>query len=63
MTALQSLILFTSDPWESAMPVIRVTAPASAVHVTVLQGNDGGQVFLERIPQADLVVIQRDFPH
>jgi GT2 family glycosyltransferase/glycosyltransferase involved in cell wall biosynthesis len=63
MTALLSLILFTSDPWESAMPVIRVTAPASAAHVAVLRGNEGGQVFLERIPQADLVIIQRDFPH
>lgn len=63
MAQLNSLVLFTADPWESAMPFIRVIGPAKASSVTVLRGNNGVQTYPERIAQADLVVIQRDFPH
>jgi len=63
MTQLTSLVLFTADPWESAMPVLRIVGPAKASNVAVLCGNEGGQVFPDRIAQADLVIIQRDFPH
>ena len=62
MAGLTSLVLFTADPWESAMPALRVIKPAQLANVHVLCGYDRNRVYPERIAPADLVVIQRDFP-
>lgn len=62
MQRLNSIILFTADPWESAMPILRVTGPAIASNVEVIRGNEGNRVYADRIAQSDLVIIQRHFP-
>ncbi len=62
MAGLNSIILFTADPWESAMAQIRVIRPAYHAHAAVLCGFDRTQMYRDRIAQADLVVIERDFP-
>jgi glycosyltransferase involved in cell wall biosynthesis len=62
MAKLKSIILFTADPWESAMPALRILRPAYHVNLPVLQGYDQSQVYTDRIAQTDLVVIERDFP-
>lgn len=60
------MILFTADAWEHVCPIVRLTGPAAAAGLTVIQGTDwqAGQleVFLERISEAGLVILQRDFP-
>jgi glycosyltransferase involved in cell wall biosynthesis len=62
VTGLKSIILFTADPWESAMPQLRVIRPAYHAKITVICGYDRTSIFKDRIGQADLVVIERDFP-
>ena len=62
MAGLQSIILFVADPWESAMPQLRLVRPAYHANVKVLCGYDRTQIYPERIEAADLVVIERDFP-
>lgn len=56
------MIVYTADPWVSALPVLRYRAAASLAGITVMHGNDNHSVDLSRIEQADLVLIQRDFP-
>jgi glycosyltransferase involved in cell wall biosynthesis len=59
---LRRLVLFSADPWNSALPILRVRGPAEAAGVAVIQGNDGDVVWPERVTDGDLIVIQRDFP-
>jgi glycosyltransferase involved in cell wall biosynthesis len=59
---IKKIALFTADPWESAMPVIRVRAPARFAGVEVLQGNRSNSIDHSVLKQSDAIVIQRDFP-
>lgn len=44
------------------MAVLRITAPAEMAGMRVIQGNQGPRVNFDAVDEADLVVIQRDFP-
>ncbi len=59
---LRAVALYTADPWDSALPVLRVRGPAEAMGITVVRGNEGDAVAPERVSMADLVIVQRDFP-
>ena len=56
------IVLYTASPWESAVVVLRVTAPAKRAGLKVIKGNQGDRVSPELVSEADVVVIQRDFP-
>jgi glycosyltransferase involved in cell wall biosynthesis len=56
------IVLYTASPWESAVVVLRVTAPAERAGLKVIKGNQGDRVSPELVSLADVVVIQRDFP-
>lgn len=56
------MIVYTADPWESALPVLRYRAAAGLAGITVTHGNDNHTIDLSHIEQTDLVLIQRDFP-
>jgi glycosyltransferase involved in cell wall biosynthesis len=60
--SLKTLALFTADPWESAMPVIRVRAPARYAGVEILQGNHSDAIDQTVLGRCDGIIIQRDFP-
>jgi len=57
-----SIAVFTAAPWRSAVVVLRITGPAEKAGMRIIQGNQGPQVSFNRIAEADLIVIQRDFP-
>ncbi len=58
-----ALLVFTTVPWEHALSVLRFRAPAEALGWRVLSGKEGTQdVYPERVSQADVVLVQRDFP-
>ena len=59
---VRSLVAYTADPWESVLPALRYRAPAQIIGIEVIQGNQGPDVDLSPIPEADLVLVQRDFP-
>ena len=59
---LRSVVLYTADPWDSALPLLRVRGPAEVMGLSVVRGNEGDAVAPERVSQADLVIVQRDFP-
>ncbi|HLN29470.1 MAG TPA: glycosyltransferase [Gemmataceae bacterium] len=61
-TGATTVVVFTTLPWNSACPVLRLRGPARYAGISVLPGNVGEVAYLDRIPGAGLVIIQRDFP-
>lgn len=65
-STINKIVLFMGDHARHVCPVIRVFAPAKMAGIEVFQGNeriDGKfKLHLDRIADADMVVIQRDFP-
>lgn len=61
---IKSLVLYSPYNYDSAIPVLRVIGPAQHLGIQVLKGMDifTGEISIECIAEADLVVIQRDFP-
>ncbi|HMN63320.1 MAG TPA: hypothetical protein PJ988_23330 [Anaerolinea sp.] len=59
---MQRAVLYTADPWDSALTEIRVRRPAAHANVEILQGYRDGNIDQTLVDQADLIIIQRDFP-
>lgn len=53
---------FTLYGWDHRSPVLRLLAPWKHAGVEVLRGTQWDQVFIEKIAEADLVILHRDFP-
>jgi glycosyltransferase involved in cell wall biosynthesis len=54
-------IVFFSRSTDDALSMLRVLGPADASRMTIVRGLEDGAVQSDRINEADLVVIQRDF--
>lgn len=61
-TTIQTVVAYTNAPWDHALAVLRIVAPLQNAGVHPIHGNPRGQVDLEKVSQADLILIQRDFP-
>ena len=61
-----TVVAYAADPWESACPALRLSGPCEMAGIALLQGAgwDGEtlEVRPELVDEADLVVMQRDFP-
>ncbi len=61
-----TIVVYTADKWEHVCPIIRLVKPAEMGGIHLVRGNDWDgeelHVFPERLKEADIVVIQRDFP-
>lgn len=60
--SIKSAVVYTTAPWDHALAVLRFVAPLQKAGIVPIQGNKGGMTDLEKVSQADLVLIQRDFP-
>ena len=62
----RAVVAYTADRWEHVCPVVRITGPAQQAGLHVVQGCEWQaeqvQFFPERVLEADIIVIQRDFP-
>lgn len=61
------LAAFSADVWQHVCPVIRLTRPAELAGFSLIHGNEWDEagrlhIFPERLSEADLVIIQRNFP-
>lgn len=56
------VVAYTTAPWDHVQTVIRLGSPYQAAGIQLIQGNLNGDIFPERVAEADLVLIQRDFP-
>jgi len=59
---IHSLVAYTTNSWESPLATLRLVGPASEAGLRLLRGSEMQQIDLEQVNQADLVVVQRDFP-
>ncbi|MFC2055509.1 glycosyltransferase, partial [Chloroflexota bacterium] len=61
-----TIVAYVSDHWEHVCPTIRISGPAEQAGIQLIRGNDwlngSLRVYPERVSQADIVLIQRDFP-
>lgn len=62
MVHVSSIVAYTLDAWNTAVPVIRLESPARHAGIALIHGNVGTEVDPEKVLLGDLVVIQRDFP-
>ncbi len=61
---LNKIALYTPYAWDRSLPIIRILGPLEITNLQVIKGNDweSGEIFTNKVDEADLVVIQRDFP-
>ena len=59
---LGTIVLYTLNPWENALPVLRIVGPAQRAGFRVVPGNRMETVSPKLVSVADMVVVQRDFP-
>jgi glycosyltransferase involved in cell wall biosynthesis len=57
-----TVVGFTAYPWEHILPILRLSEPLRLAGIELIHGNEMEEIEPERVSQADLVVIQRDFP-
>lgn len=57
-----TIVAYVPYPWHHPVTMLRVVRPYEQSGITVLKGCENGQVFPERISQADAVLVQREFP-
>lgn len=58
----ETAVAFTTSPWTHSLVEYRLRGPLESSGIRLIQGNEYEQAAVERVSQADLVVIQRDFP-
>jgi glycosyltransferase involved in cell wall biosynthesis len=62
-----TLVAYTNEVWEHVCPTIRFISPIEQAGLQLIKGIDWKEsamnVLLERISEADAVIIQRDFPN
>lgn len=60
------IALYTADYWEHVCPIVRIVGPLREAGIPLVLGSywEAGQIkfFPERATEADIVLIQRDFP-
>lgn len=59
---IKTVAAYTTAPWDHALAVLRIVAPLRKAGIDPIHSNPGGQIDPDKVSQADLVLIQRDFP-
>jgi glycosyltransferase involved in cell wall biosynthesis len=62
MQAIRAVAGYTLAPWEHALAVLRIAGPVQEAGLQLIQGNLYEDIHPERVSQADIVLLQRDFP-
>jgi len=58
----KTIVVYSLNPWEHALPLLRIVAPGEQASYRVIPGNHMETVSPGLVALADLVFIQRDFP-
>lgn len=61
-SAPPSVVAYTAYSWVHALTSLRLVKPFEYAGITLIHGNELELIYPERVDQADVVVIQRDFP-
>ena len=56
------VVAYTTNSWVSPLAHLRLVGPIERAGMVLIRGNENDRIWPERVKQADLIVIQRDFP-
>jgi glycosyltransferase involved in cell wall biosynthesis len=56
------IVAYTLSPWEHALALLRIEGPIQTAGLEMVRGNLYQDISIDKADQADLIVIQRDFP-
>jgi len=56
------VVAYTTNSWVSPLAQLRLVGPIEQAGMELIHGNEGKHIWPERVEQADIVIIQRDFP-
>ncbi len=56
------VVAYTTNTWSSPLARLRLAGPIECAGMLLLHGTEAEMVWPQRVEQADVVVIQRDFP-
>lgn len=59
---MKTVVAYTLAPWEHSLAVLRVSGPVQQAGLELVWGNHYDDINPEKASQADIIVIQRDFP-
>lgn len=58
----RKIVSYSTYYWPHAVAALRVVRPIEAAGLELIPGNDPGVISVERVAQADIVLLQREFP-
>lgn len=61
-SSVKIVVGYSAHAWDHAIPYLRIVAPLRAAGIQLIQGNQGGEIDLQRINLGDVILIQREFP-
>lgn len=53
---------YTTAPWDHALALLRMVSPYKYAGIELIQGTQQENIYTEKVSDADLVLIYRDFP-
>jgi len=56
------VVAYTTAPWDHVLSVLRLVSPCRLAGIQLIQGNQHDKIHPEKVAEADLVLIYRDFP-
>jgi glycosyltransferase involved in cell wall biosynthesis len=59
---MKTVVAYSTAPWNHALAVLRLVAPLREAGIRLIHGHIDGDIHPEKVADADLVVVQRDFP-
>jgi glycosyltransferase involved in cell wall biosynthesis len=60
---VKTVAAYTFAPWEHALAVLRIVSPLKHAGLDLLRGVEAGRIDTRKAAEADLILLQRDFPH
>jgi glycosyltransferase involved in cell wall biosynthesis len=60
---VKTVAAYTFAPWEHALAMLRIVSPLKHAGLELLRGVEAGRVDTAKAAEADLILLQRDFPH
>ena len=59
---MKKAVAYTLAPWDHVLAYLRIVAPWERAGIQLIQGNPDGQINPDKVSDADIVLLQRDFP-
>jgi len=56
------VVVYASNGWDTSLGVLRIVGPYEKSGINLIKGNMGDVAYPELVSQADIVLIQRDYP-